>query len=107
MPRPKRIETTQELRDYIRKKTNWRKMIQTLEKMAHGGYEFLNYNGQKSIAEPNLEALKLLIYYVYGKLPDSQPIKDDSGVKSMELFNQLVSNFNKPITINTEEIQCN
>ncbi|VVB81365.1 Uncharacterised protein [uncultured archaeon] len=95
MPRPQKIETTEQLRDYIRKKTNWRKMIQTLEKIAMGGYEFKNYNGQTTVAEPNLEALRLLIFYTYGKMPDSMPLQDDSATIQMKMFSELVSGMNK------------
>lgn len=86
-----KITNTDQLRDFIRKKTNWKKLIKTLEEQAVGGFEFLNYNGQKTIAEPNLEALKLLLFYVYGKYPDATPIKEkDTNSELLKRFlNQM------------------
>lgn len=54
-------------RELLKKQTNWKKLIKILNRLASGGFTFQNYNGQTITAEPNLEALKLMIQIAWGK----------------------------------------
>jgi hypothetical protein len=55
------------LRTLFRDSTNWELLHKVLYKIALGGYTFQNYNGQTVTAEPNLDAIKLLIETAWGR----------------------------------------
>lgn len=52
---------------FIRKQTNWKEFVKTIQKLAFGGFEYVNGNNVKCIAQPDSEMLKLLLYVSYGR----------------------------------------
>jgi hypothetical protein len=84
-----------DFREMLRTKTKWKKIAQTLWKMALGGYEFTNYNGQKIIAEPNLECIKTIIFLSFGKYPDYSET-DGQAKELLEKFSEFSKLVIKP-----------
>ena len=52
----------------VKNNTDWEQLVNTLTKIAIGGYEFENYNKQRIIAQPNLSAMELLLEIAWGKM---------------------------------------
>jgi hypothetical protein len=84
-----------DFRQMLREKTKWKKVAQTLWKMALGGYTFQNYNGQTIIAEPNLEAIKTIIFLSYGKYPDYSET-DEQAKQLLDKFSEFSKTIVKP-----------
>lgn len=55
------------LRALLRNKVDWGKFVTTLQDMAFGGKQVMNYNGQLITSQPNLDALRLMAEYAWGR----------------------------------------
>jgi hypothetical protein len=86
----------EDFRKLLKEKTNWKKLVKILNKIAIGGYEFVNYNGQKIIAQPNMDAIKLVMFMVWGKYPESTVNENDDTVRAMNEYAKLVEIFVHP-----------
>jgi len=62
---------------FVKKHTNWKLFIQTVQKLAFGGFEYTNGNNVKCIAQPDAEMLKLLLYVAYGRPTEME--KDETA----------------------------
>jgi hypothetical protein len=71
------------LRRLIREKTDWDKFIKILTDMAFGGKEVMNYNGQKIIAQPNLDALRMLAEYGWGRPTVEEDSANTEAIKAL------------------------
>ena len=86
------------VQSYVRTNTDWKVVLEQLKKMAFGGYEFTNYNGIKTIAEPSVEAMRMLMLYAWGRPGEVSP--DDSSdktIQAMKQFSDFVASVNKPV----------
>jgi hypothetical protein len=82
-------------RELLKKKTNWKKVCKLLNKLAFGGFPYKNYNGVETIAQPNLEAVRLLVYLTWGKPTDFLDDNVDAK-KSLEDFNKIAADILLP-----------
>jgi hypothetical protein len=92
-----------DFRQMLREKTKWKKVAQTLWKVSLGGYTFQNYNGQTIVAEPNLEAIKVLIFISWGKYPDYSET-DEQAKKLLSEFAEYSKNVIKPKPTECKEL---
>jgi len=76
---------TSSLRELIRRKTDWDKFLDILTKMAYGGEKAMNQNGIPIITRPNLDALRMMAEYAWGK-----PTNDASD-ESAEALKQVAA----------------
>jgi hypothetical protein len=84
-----------DIRAMIREHVNWAIITKHIIKMAVGGYRVKNGNGVEYAASPNLDYLKLLLYYAYGQPTQMTSIDDDSK-KAMQEFGKFMQELNKP-----------
>lgn len=83
MGRRKKIPTPpKSIRKYFQTQTDWSAIFNELKALALGGREVMNYNGQKIISQPNMEALKLLMLYGRGRQGEAKP--DDNTPEVIE-----------------------
>lgn len=54
-------------KEYLKKSANWELVVKALTQLAFGGIETTNYNGQKIVTQPNMEAMKMLFQYSWGR----------------------------------------
>lgn len=68
MGRKKKIPLPPEnFRDYLKKSANWELVVKALTQLAFGGVETTNYNGQKIVTQPSIEAMKMIMQYSWGR----------------------------------------
>ena len=61
------VSMPKSLRALLRERVDWDKFVTTLQDMAFGGKQVMNYNGQLITSQPNLDALRMLAEYSWGR----------------------------------------
>lgn len=83
---PKRVDN---IRDAIRARVQFRKVIDTLYKKALGGQPKINGNGVEIFSEPDLDAAKLLLEYAYGKPTQFAVLDEDLSTQLAAISSEL------------------
>lgn len=76
------------IKQYIRDNTPWEKILKALLDLSLGGKKIKNANGITYRTRPDLNAIKLLLEYSYGK-PDILQTLDTSAADTLTEFNKI------------------
>lgn len=93
---------TGNLKEFMRENVDWITVIKTVEQLAIGNYPVMNAHGVLVVAQPNLEASKLLLNYGFG-LPTATVELDENAKKSMEEFSKIAKDIFLPTKTSVDE----
>lgn len=77
------------IQEFAKNSVNWKKFIKVVQKLAFGNFHYINGNGIDTIAQPNEEMLKLLLYISYGR-PNSMPEDNSEKDKMLAAFQESI-----------------
>ncbi len=101
----KKFNVVTDFRKLLRETVDYSELASILMRLARGGENQKNGNGVEFVSIPDINAVKILLEYGYGK-PAQQTEIDTDTKNTLSTFNSFIADFNKPITVsNTGKLE--
>lgn len=83
------------IQEFVKDNTNWSEIYNTLKSLAIGGVKTTNYNGVEIVTQPNMEAMKLLMQFAWGRV-GTMDKNENKSVEAMAAFSNFIQSVNRP-----------